>query len=71
MKINFTFDTKYGYFSDALVLPDNHTFTDSEIEVIKQERLSDWIAIITAPPSEEMLVEEQLIIETPIEDIVE
>jgi hypothetical protein len=71
MKIDFTFDTEYGSFSDALVFPDNHTFTDSEIEVIKQERLSDWIAIITAPPSKEMLVEEHLIIETPIEDIVE
>jgi hypothetical protein len=64
MKIDFTFDTEYGVFSDAISLPDDHTFTDDEIEAIKQERLSNWIAIITAPPSEE-------IIETSVEDIVE
>jgi hypothetical protein len=64
MKIDFTFDTEYGVFSDAITLPDDHTFTDDEIEAIKQERLANWIAIITAPPSEE-------VIEAPIEDIVE
>lgn len=59
MKIDFTFDTEHGSFSDALVLPDDHTFTDDEIEVMKQERLSNWIAIITAPPLEQ--VEENII----------
>jgi hypothetical protein len=71
MKIDFTFDTKYGVFNDAISLPDDHTFTEGEIEAIKQERVDNWIAVITAPPSEEVLVEELLIIETPIEDIVE
>jgi hypothetical protein len=61
MVINFTFDTEYGYFSDALVLPDDHTFTDDDLEVMKQERLSNWIAIITAPPLEEVV--EEIIIE--------
>ncbi len=64
IKIDFTFDTEYGVFSDAISLPDDHTFANDEIEVMKQERLSNWIAIITAPLSEE-------IIETPVEDIVE
>ena len=64
MKINFTFDTEYGVFSDAITLEDNHTFTDNEIEVMKQERLVNWIAIITTPSLEE-------VVETPIEDIVE
>jgi len=64
MKIDFKFDTEYGVFSDAISLPDDHTFTDDEIEAIKKERLSNWIAILEAPPSEE-------VIETPIEDIVE
>jgi hypothetical protein len=63
MKIDFTFDTEYGVFSDAISLPDDHTFTDNEIEAIKKERLSNWIAIITAPSEE--------VIEAPIEDIVE
>ena len=63
MKIDFTFDTEYGVFSDAISLPDDHTFTDDEIEAMKQERLSNWIAIITT------LAEP--IFETPAEDIVE
>lgn len=49
VNIRFQFDTEHGVFSDAILLPDDHTFTDDEIEVMKQERLSNWIAIITAP----------------------
>jgi hypothetical protein len=47
MKIDFSFDTQYGMFSDAIVLPDDHSFTDNEIEAMKQQRLSNWIAIVT------------------------
>jgi hypothetical protein len=53
MKIDFSFDTQYGKFADALHLPDNHTLTDAEIEAMKQQRLDNWIAVITAPPSDE------------------
>jgi hypothetical protein len=53
MKIDFSFDTQYGKFADALHLPDDHTFTDAEIEAMKQQRLDNWIAVITAPPSDE------------------
>ena len=63
IKIDFTFDTEYGVFSDAISLPDDHTFTDDEIKAMKQERVDNWIAIITAPSEE--------VIETPVEDIVE
>jgi hypothetical protein len=52
MKIDFSFDTQYGKFADALHLPDNHTFTDSEIEEMKQQRLDNWIAIVTTPSEE-------------------
>jgi hypothetical protein len=42
--------TKHGYtFCDALTLPDDHTFTEEEIEVMKQTRFDNWYAIITAP----------------------
>lgn len=60
IKINFTFDTEHGSFSDALVLPDDHTFTDDEIEAMKQERLSNWIAITTTLTEqvEETIIEE-------------
>jgi hypothetical protein len=53
MKIDFSFDTQYGTFCDSIHLPDDHNFTDDEIEAMKQQRLNNWIAVITAPPSEE------------------
>ena len=54
MKIDFSFDTQYGKFADALHLPDDHTFTDAEIEAMKQQRLDNWVAIVTAPSDEEI-----------------
>jgi hypothetical protein len=53
MKIDFEFDTPHGMFRDALHLPDDHTFTDDEIQAMKQQRVDNWIAIVTAPPVEE------------------
>jgi len=47
MKIDFSFDTQYGVFSDAIVLPDDHMLTDDEIEAMKQQRLENWIAAVT------------------------
>jgi hypothetical protein len=52
MKIDFSFDTQYGKFADAIVLPDDHTLTDAEIEAIKQQRLDDWIAVVSATAEE-------------------
>jgi hypothetical protein len=54
IKIDFEFDSPYGVFRDALHLPEDHTFTDDEIQAMKQQRLDNWIAVITAPPSEEV-----------------
>jgi hypothetical protein len=48
MKIDFSFDTEHGKFSDALWFPDGETPSDAEIEAMKQQRLSAWIAVITA-----------------------
>lgn len=53
VKIDFEFTTQYGVFRDALYLPDDHTYTDAEIQGMQQERLDNWIAVITAPPVEE------------------
>ncbi len=58
MKIDFSFSSQYGTFSDALHLPDDQAFTDAEIEVMKQQRFDNWIAVITAPPVEEAPIEE-------------
>lgn len=53
MKIDFEYDTPHGVFRDALHLPDDHGFSDIEIEAMKQQRRDNWIAIVTAPPVEE------------------
>jgi len=54
MKIDFEFETKYGVFRDALHLPDDHTFTETELNYLKKERLDNWIAILEAPPTPEV-----------------
>jgi hypothetical protein len=55
IKIDIEFDTPYGVFRDALHLPDDHTFTDAEIQAMKEQRRDNWIAIVSAPPVEEPL----------------
>lgn len=37
---------------DTIVLGDNESLTEEEIEAIKQQRFNDWLAIITAVPNE-------------------
>lgn len=54
LKIDFFFDTPHGRFADALHLPEDHTYTETEIDAMKQQRLDNWLAIITAPPTEEV-----------------
>ncbi len=46
VKIDFSFDTLFGRFADALHLPDDHELSDAEIEAMKQQRLDAWIAIV-------------------------
>lgn len=58
MKIDFEFDTSHGLFRDALHLPDNHTFTDEEIQAMQQQRVDNWIAVVTAPAEEVPPIEE-------------
>lgn len=58
MKIDFSFSSQYGTFSDALHLPDDHGLSDEQIEAMKQARFDNWIAVITAPPVEETPAEE-------------
>jgi hypothetical protein len=49
MKIDFEFDTSYGVFRDALHLLDDHTFTEEEIQAMKQQRLDNWMSIVNPP----------------------
>ena len=43
MQIKFSFQTKYGTYSDALNLPDDHEYTDQELELMKISRRDKWI----------------------------
>lgn len=58
IKIDFEFTTEFGVFRDALHLPEDHGFTDAEIELMKQQRVDNWLAIVNAPPVEENVIEE-------------
>ena len=46
MQIRFSYETKYGTFSDALNLPDDHNYSDAELEAMKEERVNNWVAYI-------------------------
>jgi hypothetical protein len=51
MKIDFEFETQYGKFADALYFEDDAIPDEATIEAMKQERVDNWIAIVTAPPA--------------------
>lgn len=53
IQIIFEFQTDYGLFRDAIWLPEDHSLSDAEIEAMKEQRRDNWIAIVSAPPSEE------------------
>jgi len=54
LRILFEVQTPHGVYRDALHLLPEHQFTDAEIEAMKQERVDNWIAVVTAPPTEEL-----------------
>lgn len=64
MKIDFEVETEHGVFRDAIVLPNDYGLSDAEIQAIKDKRVADWIAAITAPQTEEPQV-----IDVPAEEI--
>ena len=53
-QIVFSFDSPYGTFCDALNLPDDHGFSDAELDAMKQQRFDSWIAVVTNPPPEDV-----------------
>lgn len=53
IKIDFEFDSPYGKYADAIVLLDDQTMTDSEIEAMKKARYDQWLLSITTPVVEE------------------
>lgn len=57
IKIDFEFDTQYGVFRDALYLDDSHSFSDAQIEAMKNERFQNWLYIIENPIENEPIPE--------------
>lgn len=54
IQIIFEKQTEYGNFRDALYLPIDHSYTEEDIEAMKQRRVDNWIAAVTAPPAESL-----------------
>lgn len=67
MEIRFSYETKYGMFSDALILPDDNTFTESEITSMKEQRRDNWVAYIDSTQVDNTTeeVSESTVEETP------
>jgi hypothetical protein len=58
MKIDFEFETPYGKFADALHFNDDEPLpSDAEIEAMKQQRLDNWVALVSYVAPEEPLVD--------------
>jgi hypothetical protein len=49
MNIDFEISQNGYTLRDALILPDDHTFTTDEIEAMKQDRFDNWYTVITTP----------------------
>lgn len=55
MQIIFEFETPYGKFCDALYFEDDAVPDDATIEAMKQQRVDNWIAVVTAPPAPDLV----------------
>jgi hypothetical protein len=50
IQIRFEISEDGFSYSDALYLPQDHSFTEQQIEAMKRERFDNWRAIISNPP---------------------
>lgn len=48
VKIEFELGEEPNLFKDAIVLTDNHSLTEADIEELKKSRYNNWLAVITA-----------------------
>ena len=58
MQIIFEYDHNGIIFRGALNLPDEHTYTDDELEAMKQAHISDWLTAITDPSPPKYVLDE-------------
>jgi hypothetical protein len=66
IKIDFEITKNRMTFKDAIHLPDNHQYTEAQIDAMKQARFNTWYALVTAPQEE--VVEEVVEQEQPSEE---
>jgi len=52
-KIDFQFEYKNLIFSDSIVLPKGHSFSDAELNEIKQNRFNQWKLLVDATAESE------------------
>jgi hypothetical protein len=51
MQIVFEVQTAHGKFCDALYFGDDAVPDETTIETMKQQRVDNWVALVTAPPA--------------------
>lgn len=60
IKIDFEITKDEYTYRDAIILPEDHSFTEAEIEEMKQQRFDNWYNIVTNPTSEAPILEEPI-----------
>ena len=53
IKIDFEFQTEHGVFRDAIHLPENHGLSDQQINVMKEQRRDNWVALVSGMIAQE------------------
>jgi hypothetical protein len=52
ISIEFTIEENGYTFTDAIVLPDDHKLTKTQLAQIKQARFQEWLSVINTPQDE-------------------
>jgi len=65
MQLRFTKTDGTYALDDALNLPDDHTYTEEELEAMMQARFDDWVAVIVAPQDDIVEEEPESVIQPP------
>ena len=53
IKIDFERETRHGTYRDAITLPDDHGFSQADIDTMMQQRVDNWLAFMDNPPQPE------------------
>lgn len=53
-QVKIEYITKYGIYKDAIYLPNDHSYTEDEISIMKQQKFDNWFASMTNSSIEEI-----------------